>query len=179
MYEVIIFKVVYTLQLDVNLLSARKLTEKGYNIIFKNNTVHFYNNKIHGQGVYKINAYILNVKIISNNNIGIINTGINKIYNIITDIVLYYRRLGHINKNHFLETLKHILGLKMQNNNNKLFCEPCVSGKQHEVINYKKISNLNQSFELIHTNIAGPFRIQGLKSKRYIITFTNDFTKAV
>jgi hypothetical protein len=92
-------------------------------------------------------------------------------------IDIIHQRLSHISEENIYETAKHATGLNISNQNQHLNqCEPYLIGKQHKTVSYKNMTDAENPFKLVHTNIAGPFPIS-LKSEKYYISFTDNKTR--
>src|SRR5436190_8134396 len=101
--------------------------------------------------------------------------------NSIKSIKIWHRRLGHFN----LKYVKNISWITLGVGFHKAaeweaeaeaICKACVQGKQvRKRVSKKRRSQSKQSFDLIHSDVCGPFPI--LKDKScYFITFTDDYT---
>jgi hypothetical protein len=57
-------------------------------------------------------------------------------------------------------------------------CTVCMTGKQHrETIPRKNIWRATQKLQLIHADICGPITPESNSHKRYILTFTGDYSR--
>jgi len=92
---------------------------------------------------------------------------------------LWHRRYGHL---HFkgLSTLsrkKMVKGMPHLSESSDV-CTVCIIGKQHqETIPRKNIWRATQKLQLIHADICGPITSESNSHKRYILTFTDDYSK--
>ena len=92
---------------------------------------------------------------------------------------LWHRRYGHL---HFkgLSTLsckKMVNGLPHLSESSAV-CTICMIGKQHrEIIPRKSMWRATQKLQLIHADICGPITPESNSHKRYILTFTDDYSR--
>jgi transposase InsO family protein len=92
---------------------------------------------------------------------------------------LWHRRYGHL---HFkgLSTLsrkKMVKGLPHLSESS-VVCTVCMIGKQHrEIIPRKSMWRATQKLQLIHADICGPITPESNSHKRYILTFTDDYSR--
>lgn len=56
-------------------------------------------------------------------------------------------------------------------------CVECLKGKLVANVRNSKIGRCDGVFDLIHTNICGPFTPSFLGGYEYFITFTDDFSR--
>ena len=94
---------------------------------------------------------------------------------------LWHQRLGHLNHDyvHQLKRKDLVVGMKMDGNapyeNN---CESCVLGKMHRQVFPKRDQHhTTKPMEIIHTDICGPMQIESLGGSRYILMFTDDYSR--
>ena len=98
---------------------------------------------------------------------------INNNNHINTDLNLYHKRLLHINKDYIIKTIDNVSGLKAINNKNELYnCDSCYFGKFSRIISRNPLSNNSKILTIIDIDIAGPFKVLGLKGERYFIMIT-------
>lgn len=166
--QVTISKVYYVPNIAANLLSTKNLTEKGWKIQFHKDKCELQSDSFTTHALYESNAYILHSHFYA------YTAKLND------SIEIIHQRLSHISEQNIYETAKHTTGLNISKIQNQHLnqCEPCSMGKQHEIVSYKNMIGAEKPFELIHTDIAGPF-INGLKSEKYYISFTDDKTRLV
>ena len=91
---------------------------------------------------------------------------------------MYHERLLHINKDFIYKTVENTLGLKKIDQGELDDCEACNSGKMYTIIGKKPIASaeLLTAFDI---DIAGPFKIKGLKGECYFLTITDRGSRAV
>ncbi len=180
--KLLVSNVYYVPDVAANLISTNQLTKKGWKIQFDNNGCKLkYQSKNMTCNLIAKNdktAYILQVNfdhdaIKSNITIAANSAFMN------VSIETLHKRFSHISEKNLQETAKHVHGLKIPKNQHLNQCEYCLMGKQHDLVNYRKMTGAKKPFELVHTDIAGPFQVSGLKNERYYISFTDDFTRFV
>jgi transposase InsO family protein len=89
---------------------------------------------------------------------------------------LWHYRLCHIN----YQTLKKMSDRKLINKiSNSHFCDPCVRGKLCKLPHRTQIDYAPHPLQLVHTDVAGPMQTISYDSKRYILTFIDQFTSFV
>jgi hypothetical protein len=92
---------------------------------------------------------------------------------------LWHRRYGHL---HFkglsiLSRKQMVKGLPHLHESSTV-CTVCMTGKQHrEFIPRKSMWRATQKLQLIHADICGPITPESSSHKRYILTFTDDYSR--
>ena len=97
-------------------------------------------------------------------------------------LALWHQRLGHLNQNdvsklskseHVVTGLKPILG-----NDQHMDCESCALGKMHR-LPFPKQSNSRAEIAhaTIHTDLCGPMHVESAGGSRYVLTFTDDYSR--
>lgn len=142
--------------LSHNLLSVRKLLEKGYNIQFTKNNVSI-SNKLQGiSGNLLGNLYVIPMQLKSSECLVAAND------------VLWHQRLGHANRKHL-----KIMGLPCS----ETPCEPCMQGKSTRLPFYSTPKPRSQHIgELIHTDLSGPVSTPTSNGEAYYQTIIDDYT---
>jgi hypothetical protein len=185
----------YVPNIKSTLISSKELTNKGWEILFKNDiAILSYNNKVITSAKWHLNAFFLNEIFINYKALEPI------VYNIINykshfnskDLVLnlsnnkestlldlYHRRFLHINKDFIIKSAKNFTGLIMPSPDNILNnCDNCYYSKFKEIISRKPHNPVN-ILEFIDCDILGPFKIKGFKEENYIFTITYRASKCV
>lgn len=118
--DIIIQNVLYVPELGVNLLSVRKITEKGYIVKFNEHTCDIVNANREIMAVAK-----------PNNNIYSLVQPVNTAYSCKSDTTsVWHRRLGHLNRVSMkLLRDKHACGMEFDDPDDRP-CEICLKGKQ-------------------------------------------------
>ncbi|KAJ9563755.1 hypothetical protein OSB04_008915 [Centaurea solstitialis] len=92
---------------------------------------------------------------------------------------LWHCRFGHLSYKGLrtLAYLKMVYGLPTLKVPKKL-CTDCLSGKQHrEHIPKKSLWRASSKLQLLHSDICGPIQPASNSSKRYMLSFIDDFTR--
>lgn len=140
-----------------NLLSVKQLMNKGYTLIFKNNTLKIIKGEKTFYGELSGKLCILKMNI---------NNG--EICNMTKQENLWHERLGHLNR-------KYLSIMKLPYS--KEVCNACMKGKSTR-LPFKTVTKPKsyQIGELIHTDIAGPVRTPTNEGYRYIQTIIDDYS---
>jgi hypothetical protein len=169
--------VLYCPDVPYNLLSVRRMQEKGMTTIFdaagvtiKNGDVTILTGKpFNGLTAVKIKACK-----------NMVNLGSQSVIN--NNYKIWHERLGHISKQKFIQLKTH----KMIDDINHLklikptdnICEACIYGKQSRLPFAKaKVKNHEKRpLFIIHTDVCGPIKPSTVDGKNYFVTFIDDFT---
>ena len=179
--NVLIKDVYYIPSLKTTLISSKELTNKGWNILFKDNIAKLSNIKfkLNLKAKQNYNAYYLDF-IINHNLLEPVIYNISKPNN---KLDLIHKRLNHINKEYLIKTLNSTKGLKDNykdlNKEDLNNCESCYISKFTKVGSKKPFLPTTSDLTHFNIDIAGPFRIKGLKGERYFITITDRGTRAI
>ena len=180
----------YVPNIKTTLISSKELTNKGQEILFKEDIVILsYNNKVITNAKQYLNTYFLsevninyealepivyNIINYKDNIINYKNPVINlsnKVNNN-TLLDLYHRRFLHINKDYIIKSAKNSKGIIIPTPNKILSnYDHCYYGKFKEIISRKPYNPVN-ILEFIDCDILGPFKIKGQKGENYIFTIT-------
>lgn len=145
-------KVLVCKNLSHNLLSVKRVEEKGLRILFENGKIKIQKNnyEVIASGISKANLYILNLQVQ------------NLEANVTTSQDdLWHRRMGHSSK---YPTSK--------------VCEICLQGKQTKEP-YRLISDERKPkriMEVVSTDVCGPINPISHDNKRYFVTFIDHFS---
>ena len=170
-------KVLFSPELPCNLLSVKKLDEKGLKIVFKESKVNvFTDDKLVAFGKSSGKLYAMNFFLDSrpsaNYSLG----------NVRSDLELWHRRFGHIGESGMKEVIKKgmIPSYKMEaiEDVTRNLCESCIQGKMSRKPFSKSTSkNSERILELVHTDLCGPVKQQTWDCKKYCMSFIDDFTR--
>jgi hypothetical protein len=88
------------------------------------------------------------------------------------DLNLFHKRLNHINKDYLIKSL-NIKSSDIKSDLNHY--ESCEYRKFHEIISRKPsdIPDIIYKLEKFSIDIAGSFKISGLKGEKYFLTFSD------
>ena len=94
---------------------------------------------------------------------------------------IWHQRLGHLNNDYINQLKKKDLvdGLEIDENTPyETNCESCALGKMHRQPFPKRGSYCaTQPLEIIHTDLCGPIQVESLGGSRYILMFTDDYSR--
>ncbi|KAK4382735.1 Retrovirus-related Pol polyprotein from transposon RE2 [Sesamum angolense] len=161
-----------------NLLSVSKLcSSSSINVLFCSSHCLFQdqkNNRILAVGKQKGNLYFLDT---SSFDSAVINS-----YIIIGIIVLHPKFVidlcGTTGWSPFSIVLQHIPEIKHLTETQPNDCCICPLAKQHRLSFPSSITRSKHMFELIHTDVWGPYKIASLTNCNYFLTIVDDFTRA-
>ena len=69
-------------------------------------------------------------------------------------------------------------GMKYSNDNFDKQCEACASGKMHKLpVPKQSLNRAIQPLELVHTDVCGPMNVDSNGGSKYMLTFTDDYTR--
>jgi hypothetical protein len=180
--EVLIKNVNYIPNIKTTLISSNELAKKGWQILFKDTKaiISHKEAKLSLIANWISNAYYIDINI----NYNILEPIVYKIDPIIesnnNELDLYHKRLLHINKDYIIKTINSVNGLKNINKNTILHnCDSCYFGKFSRIISKEPLLNNNQILTIIDMDIAGPFKIKGLKGESYFLTITCRTSRAI
>ncbi|CAJ2634874.1 unnamed protein product [Trifolium pratense] len=169
----VITEVYYLPGLKNNLLSIGQLQQKNLTIIFSNDICKVYHEskglimstQMSANRMYKIHASVLTLMCMQ----------VTKM----NETQLWHLRYGHLNyKGLSVLTKKEMVkGLPVLQETNKT-CKDCIVGRQHR--NYiPKNANwrASEKLQLVHSDICGPIKPTSNGGSRYLITFTDDFSR--
>ena len=164
-------RVYYSPEISYNLLSIKRIIEKGWNIIAKKDKMVISNSTITLFANWYNNLCQLRFNI---PRLLLSNSEESKT----TTTQLVHERLGHISSDYINSTLTNTKGFLLEKNPNLLKdCESCLQAKITKNKGQKSISNSSRPLELIHTDISGPYPIS-YNGKRYVISFIDDYTRS-
>ena len=171
--------VMYTPNAAANLLSVGQIADKGHIIVFDNKgakvydkneieikgKIKFTGSKVHG--IYKLDQHKLNQKPAALMN------------STQTSHELWHKRMGHISfKNlcRLRDGLAHGISFKDKESIGK--CISCIEGKQTR-LSFPKgtATRATEKLQLIHTDLCGPMSEPSWGGAKYLLMFTDDFTR--
>uniref|UniRef100_A0A1B6DFK3 Integrase catalytic domain-containing protein n=2 Tax=Clastoptera arizonana TaxID=38151 RepID=A0A1B6DFK3_9HEMI len=151
---------------NYNLLSVKRLSVKGYEVKFEKGGEYamIMNDKLHLQCKSFGNLYVTKF---------LLQTVDSEECHIATsaEAMLWHQRLGHLNE----QSLK-----LMKLPGNYGMCSPCNQGKaKRKPFKNVELSRSSKIGELIHSDLAGPFKTETLNGERYYQTITDDHSHFV
>ena len=89
------------------------------------------------------------------------------------DTLTWHKRLGHVNKEYMNKgAIQSIVG-----NVGTFSCDTCLKNKSTRIISTAPVIKAKRPLEKIHSDLAGPITPISLGGNRYLVTFTDDFTR--
>ena len=173
-----LFQTLYVPSISCNLVSMSKLDLEGYSFSFRNRRFSlFKNSSFVGSGSLCDGLYKLNLNnrfaeslLTLHHNFGTKRNLINE-----SSSYLWHKRLGHISK----ERMKRLVKDGILHNldfTDLDVCVDCIKGKQTKHTK-KGVTKSGEFFEIVHTNICGPFDSPSFGKEKYFITFIDDFSR--
>ena len=175
-------KVLHVPQLAKNLLSVPALTQTGAKVLFdKEKCLVIKDDEVHTIGrvkdgkLYKVNSPAI----------------CNEFANVSKEEhlphltrELWHCRLGHLNHKYVNDldkkNLVNGLNLPFADENKTNDCEACILGKMQRVSCPKDSQNRAANcFEIIHTDLCGPMQVDSVGGSRYLLSFTDDYSRYV
>jgi hypothetical protein len=162
----------YVPDLRSNLLSVAKLTEHGYEVIFRRNEA-IVTNPDTGENVIVArrdkDMYYID-ELSEESRVSQTRSQIS------VSLQEWHERFGHLNE----KDLKNIIrkqkvdGIDIKADEALPVCETCVKGKQTRKPFTRSVSQSTELLELVHTDVCGPMRVNSLAGSRYFVTFIDD-----
>lgn len=92
---------------------------------------------------------------------------------------IWHRKLGHINYRDLWKCHqdKAVIGLKLDERRDEVFCDTCVKGKMTRTPFPKESTKKTEILEIIHSDICGPMRNESNGKARYFITFIDNASR--
>ena len=158
--------VMYVPTLRENLMSVKKLTKAGVEVIFQETQfIMKINGKIISTGKQRGNLYAIELKIER------ANASIAEV----EYADLWHRRLGHISEGAMSTMIREDLALGVRFKPEKLkFCDVCVLGRHcREPFNGAR-DRATRPLERIHSDVCGPIDTPSWEGHRYFVSFIDD-----
>lgn len=158
-------------KLGVNLLSVYKIVSHGNTIVFNADGCSIYNssNKLlqtikPTNGIYKLCTPTGEICMIANK--GEANA------------MLWHRRFGHLNHETLRKLNNSTNGIDVNGDGTQIKnCKVCALAKQHREPFPISQTRSTKVLELVHTDLCGPMENKTLGGARYMLTFTDDFSR--
>lgn len=90
------------------------------------------------------------------------------------DLRLWHERMGHLSESNLRRLQSMATGMHDIQEDGFCICEACVKGRMKERPHAGKIARGQHPLDLIHIDIAGPFRTPGYDQSRYWVTLLDD-----
>lgn len=178
--ELLITEVNYVPAITTTLISTKALTNKGWAINFTNNKAEVVNKKanITISANWLGNAYYLDIKV----NYSLLEPLVYKVDSSLKELKLdlIHKRLNHLSSDYLVKTINNTTGYTLTTNSSTKLsnCDSCHYSKMTKNISYLPLKSPEEILSYFDLDIAGPFRILGLRGERYFITFTCRKTRA-
>ena len=94
----------------------------------------------------------------------------------------WHCRFGHLNFGYVnkLAQGKLVEGMNYSNGKVNQECEACAQAKMHRIPFPKQSTKkTSQPLELIHSDLCGPMNVDSIGGSKYVLTFTDDYTRYV
>lgn len=154
-----------------NLLLVAKIVDKGHTIIFSNTGASVKDQRGNTRLTAKRegNLFIVHTKSEIANAVSSKNN----------DSMEWHKRLGHLNRTDMklMVENKLITGIDCDFKLDSSPCETCAAGKITRLPFPKESQRSSSVLEIIHTDLCGPMRTTSLGGARYLLTFTDDYTR--
>ena len=99
-------------------------------------------------------------------------------------LTLWHQRFGHLNLNDIKRLSRNddvVIGMNVNKNvhfYDEQGCEPCALGKMHRLPFPKHSENrASRILEIVHTDLCGPMQVDSVGGSRYVLTFTDDYSR--
>lgn len=169
--SVVVNDILHIPRLSANLLSVYKMVLQGNTIVFD-----AYGCKILDKncklltiikpenGVYKLKAPVEKCMIAKSGE---------------SNAMLWHRRFGHLNYGTLRDVSNAVNGAIVKGSDVHIKqCRVCALGKQHrESFPKSSETRTTKILELIHTDLCGPMKQKSLGGAKYMLTFTDDFSR--
>lgn len=160
--------VLFVPEAEGNLLSVRKLTDKGYKVNFSDNGCDIVlDDKIVGSsddssGLFRLMEGKEALLIAAKSEKACVHE--------------WHRRLAHRDINVVKQMEEY--GIKFAECNCLDECESCLRGKlARKPFPKESKSRTSEIFELVHSDVAGPFQVETPSGNRYFVSFIDDFSR--
>ncbi|KAH9122989.1 hypothetical protein AeMF1_005920 [Aphanomyces euteiches] len=174
--------VLFIPNLQYNLFSLSRVTDRGFNSQFQRNACYITREEVvYAQGFKHDNLYYLDIaNPLPTQSSSTPHVGLSLLTNSATPTQadLWHARLGHISVKYTAKTCQYTDGIELDDCKHA-FCESCLAGKQSRLPFPKRsLSTTSEPFALVHSDICGPMRHPALRDRsRYFITFTDVYSR--
>lgn len=185
--------VMFVPNLSANLLSVSKLCQDGYIVQFNNEGCFLYDKdcKTFGNylikiactnGIYKLEGCVCDGNSLNRRHSLLLRNRQDSLSAAVATSALssadiWHQRLGHLNMTGMCRLRMHVCGVVFQEETHKK-CEACLKGKlAAEPYPAASSSKTTEPLQLIHSDVCGPMPEASWGGARYLVTFTDDFTR--
>lgn len=173
--EMVLQSVYHVPGMKKNLLSVSQLTIAGHYVLFGPDDVKVYKKfetSSHpiAQGFRSDSIYVMSVE----------TTFVDKTKKN-QNVDLWHMRLSHVSydKLDMMMKKKLVNGLPQLEVYKRLVCAGCQYGKAHQLPYDKSNYQAKVPLELVHSDVFGPVKQSSIGGMKYMVTFTDDFSKFV
>lgn len=156
--------------LSINIISVAKLSANNLRVVFEKDQCDIFNQsgRLIAKAIKQRGMFILNLKIKKPSE-SVLVTDENKSN---SKLDLWHRRLGHLHAGMIRQMLQSEKFEK-----SKLECMSCIQGKLARAPFGRSESKTLGLFELVHTDVCGPFDVATMTGHRYFVTFIDDMSR--
>ena len=154
-----------------NLMSVAKITDRGYDVLFRKNEALVLNN----DGDVKLRAERIGALYFTHGKVRDVSNEV-LIPEANLSFELWHSRMGHVNTKDLLTAKRKntIRGMSYDEPAGELNCEICLRGKMVRK-SFPKISDKQTALlDIIHTDVCGPMRVESLGRAKYFVLFIDD-----
>lgn len=170
--KVMVKDVLYVPMLEGNLLSVRKLTEKGLQVKFTESMCNIIKDEVI-VAMADLNGNLYRLRM--NHKVLMVANKHRK------DCQhTWHRKLGHRDPEaiKWMETKDLVTGMKITDCSIRSICETCIKGKMsRQPFPKKSFSKTEEPLDLVHTDVCGPMQTKTPGNKRYVLTLIDDYSK--
>lgn len=151
-------------------MSVAKITDKGYEVIFKKNAAYILDEsrQIITTADRKGDLYFIRE---SSEYASVAKQSWK------SNLMEWHERLGHLNERSLKEMAerKTVLGLKLEKDKTLGICEVCIKGKQTQTpFPRSRPKRTSELLEIVYTDVCGPMRTTSLGGAKYFAVFIDD-----
>jgi hypothetical protein len=168
-----LYNVLYVPEIAKDLVSVSAMTQKGAEVLFKNDKCYARKSgKTMNFGhLIRSNLYAVNTKP------DYANVASSK-----ASLEVWHCRYGHINYKNIntLSQKKAVNGMSCSEGNTHQQCGACAKAKTHQIpVPKQSSSKTTRPLELIHSDVCGPMNVDSIGGSKYVLTFTDDYSRYV
>lgn len=197
-----ISNVVYVPNLTTNLLSVKSMVDKDYVVVFHNQKCEIFHQGAISfndakpvatardtNGLYRLDASVITSHSASSDEVTSLIGSRNEIRSgtdshvefaaiaAVTDPEIWHRRLGHLSR-YGMDLMRQglVTGMNFTAHSTDV-CVPCVEGKLSRQPFKTSGSRASELLGIVHSDVCGPMSCESFSGKRYLLTFTDDFSR--
>lgn len=189
--------VLFVPELSTNLISVSQLVKDGLTVTFNRSGCNVFdsNCKVTGSciaqgscvnGIYKFNGFVCGSSWVSQNKVHslLLQRGQKSLSAAVAAseplLEVWHRRLGHLSLSGMcmLQNMANGFDLQKQDTQDLKNCIACLEGKlSAEPFPKNQAKRASKPLELVHTDVCGPMQEASWGGAKYLVTFTDDFTR--